>query len=98
MTNPTTPTPPTSAAAKLRKRDTMQQIRNEIQHTLLLHAPERWTDERLDEVEQIVMGATRRRLGDLSLRQLFASGTTGQQIWVAVSHTKELTGVRRFDE
>jgi len=94
MTNPTTPTPPTAAAVNLRKSDIMQQVRNEVQHTLLLHAPELWTDERLDEVEAIVMGATRRRLGELSLQQLFASWTTGQQIWVAVSHTTELTGKR----
>ncbi len=38
-----------------RSADILQQVSNEVQETLLHHAPDQWTDEELDEIEQQVL-------------------------------------------
>jgi hypothetical protein len=67
----------------------MSRVRYEVLRTLLMHAPLRWPDERLEAVEAKVMLDTRNRLDGLTPEEISTS-TPGQEIWIAVSDTKDL--------
>jgi hypothetical protein len=73
-----------------------QLVRNEVQRTLLIRAPERWPDERLDEIEWEVMRDTRERLDGLTDEELSSKATLGRETWIAVSDTKDLIFKRRM--
>jgi hypothetical protein len=66
----------------------LSRVRYEVLHTLLMHAPDRWPDERLDAVEAKVMLDTRNRLDGFAPEEVLES-TLEQQIWIAVSQTKD---------
>lgn len=50
--------------------DIIQQVRNGIQDTLLLHAPDEWQDEGCDAVEHQALDSTRRVLAQFNIMQL----------------------------
>jgi hypothetical protein len=67
-----------------------QMVKNEVQRTLLLHAPERMPDERLDEIEEEVVRLTKERLERLSIENLSSPKRLGMEIWIAEGDTKDL--------
>lgn len=69
--------------------DIFHQVRNEVQETLLHHAPDAWADEGLDEIEQQVLEHTH-RLIDLKPRW-----AAQKHIAWAVVETKRLIHERR---
>jgi hypothetical protein len=70
--------------------DIIQQVRNEVQETLLLHAPDLWADERLDVIEQKVLDNTRIVLASLSIDGLRSPGALQNRIVHALTETKRL--------
>ena len=69
--------------------DIVQQIRNEVQETLLLHAPAKWTDERSG------CGKKRSRpqpsrLAALSTAELQSAGALQRHISQAIAETKRV--------
>src|SRR5438105_890077 len=72
-----------------RNIDVVAQVRNEIQDTLLHHAPDDWPEKTLDEIEQLVLDHTH-RLIDFKPRW-----ATEKHIAWAVGETKRLIHERR---
>jgi hypothetical protein len=70
--------------------DILSQVRNEVQETLLLHAPLRWPDERLEVIEDEVLDRTKMVLAGLITNQLRSPGALRTQIAQAVADTKRL--------
>jgi len=70
--------------------DIVQQVENEIQEALLLHAPTTWADERLDAIEEEVLDHTRLVLDALSTDELQSAGALIAHIAQAVADTKRL--------
>jgi hypothetical protein len=67
----------------------VQQVQNEVQETLLLHAPLTWTDERLDRIEQQVLDHTRLLMETLNTNEL-RSADFRTEVAKAVAETKRL--------
>jgi hypothetical protein len=73
--------------------DLMQQVRNEVQDTILFHAPQNWSDERCEDVENTVMNETRTVVSALSTQELRSSTALQHNINTAVAETmKRLQG------
>ena len=70
--------------------DIVQQIQNDVQEALLLHAPTTWSDERLDHIEQQVLDHTRLVLDALSTVELQSEGALRTHIGQAVADTKRI--------
>jgi hypothetical protein len=70
--------------------DIVQQVRNEIQEVLLLHAPPTWPDDRLDDIEKQVLDHTRLVLDALSANELQSAGALQSHIVQAVAEVKRL--------
>lgn len=68
----------------------MQKVRNEIQHALLLFAPDRMPDERLEQIEEQVMHDARMRLGSLTDDEISSAPVRNHHIWIAEAETKNL--------
>jgi hypothetical protein len=75
--------------------DILNQVRNEIDDALLLHAPTRWPDERLDEIEQQVLDHTGLVLATLSTTELQSQGALQNHIVLAVAETKRMIRMGR---
>jgi hypothetical protein len=71
----------------------LQQVQNEIDEVLLLHAPKTWSDERLDDIERQVLGHTSRILAGLSTNELRSPDVLQTHIDQATMETK-----RRVEE
>jgi hypothetical protein len=69
--------------------DIIQQVSNEIE-TVLLHAPDQWTDEELENVEKTVLDHTRVVLDAVSSSELQSQGALDRHIEQAVAETKRL--------
>ena len=87
--NETLPTEPCEEDSTL-EDDILQQVGNEIQETLLLHAPENWSDERLEAIEEEVVQNTRAALDTLSTEELQSPGVLRLHIAQAVADAKKL--------
>jgi hypothetical protein len=72
------------------KTDIMEQVRNEVQDTLLHHAPDHWQEKELDLIETAVLDHTRLVLDALSISELQWPGALDQHIEQAVAETKRL--------
>jgi len=73
--------------------DILQQVKNEVQETLLLHAPTTWPDERLDLIEQQVMDRTRLTLDTLNIDEIQSADAFQFVMTKAVAKTKHLIRV-----
>ncbi|MGJ5818791.1 hypothetical protein [Paludibaculum fermentans] len=77
--------------------DVLQQVGNQVQATLLLHAPATWSDDRLDGIELQVLERTRLALDKLSDDDIQSASALQLQIAKAVAETERLVsagGVR----
>jgi hypothetical protein len=74
--------------------DIVQQIRNEVDDTLLIHAPDEWPDEELDDIEAKVLDQTRVALEALSAKEIQSPGTLDRHIAQAVTEAKRLIDAR----
>ena len=70
--------------------DIVQQIRNEVQETLLLHDPAKWTDEKDEAVEKSVLDHSRLVLAALSTAELQSAGALQRHISQAIAETKRV--------
>jgi hypothetical protein len=70
--------------------DVLQQVQNEIDDALLLHAPDDWTDEQLGQIETIVLDHTRSLLHDLSIDELRTEVVLKKHIDGAFAETMKL--------
>ena len=77
--------------------DILHQVRNEVQEALLLHAPLKWPDERLEVIEEKVLDHTKMVLAGLSTNQLRSPGALRTHIRQAVAQTKRLIRNRRAE-
>ena len=70
--------------------DILQQVQNEIEEVLLLHAPTTWADERLEAIEQKVLDHTRLVMEALSTNELRSPGALRTHIAQAVADAKRI--------
>jgi hypothetical protein len=70
--------------------DIVQQIQNEIQEAILLHAPESWSDEKCAAVEESALDNTRVILDALSTKELQSAGALRSHIAQAIADTKRM--------
>jgi hypothetical protein len=78
--------------------DIIQQLREEVQETILHHAPQSWSLESREAVEESVLADTRMILDALSTSELQSAGALRMHIGRARSEAKRLVhqgGVRR---
>jgi hypothetical protein len=66
----------------------IQQIQNEVQETLLHHAPAHWRDQQLDRIEAEILGDSRSALASLSAQELVSPDTLKRYVELAVAETK----------
>jgi hypothetical protein len=76
--------------------DITQQVRNEIEDTLLMHAPDHWQEEELDRIEENVLSHTRQVVDALSTSELQSAGALDRHIEQAVAETKRLIHERKL--
>ena len=70
--------------------DILQQVRNEVQQTLLLDAPESWADEQLDQIEKQVLEDTRFSLAAVTTDELQSGSALRIHTTRAVAETLSL--------
>jgi Arc/MetJ-type ribon-helix-helix transcriptional regulator len=70
--------------------DIEQQICNDVEETLLQHAPDEWPDEQLDEIKDQVLQDSRLVLTALSTNELESSGALRAHIAAALAQTRQL--------
>ena len=68
--------------------DLLQQVANEVQETILRHAPPTWSTERCEEVEEKVMSHTRAVISTLATDELRSSAALHHHIECAVEETR----------
>lgn len=70
--------------------DIVQQVQNEIQEAILHHAPESWTPENRDAVQETILDHTRLVLDALRTNELQSAGALRSHIAQAIADTKRL--------
>jgi hypothetical protein len=78
--------------------DILEQVKTEIQETILHDAPESWSKEHRDAISENVLDHTRLVLDALSSTELQSEGALRSHIAQAIAETKRLIhrgGVRR---
>jgi hypothetical protein len=75
--------------------DIVQQVQNEVDDTLLMHAPTTWSDERLDGIEKQVLDHTQLVLDALSTSELQSQGALKTHIVHAIAETKRMIWMGR---
>jgi hypothetical protein len=76
----------------------MEQVRYQVQEAIFLTAPESWSRETREAVEETVLAETRMILDALSATELQSAGALQSHISRAIAETKRLVhvgGVRR---
>lgn len=87
----------TSVSRSEFESDILQQVRCEVQETILLTAPKSWSREKCEAVEQSVLAETQMILDALSSTELQSAGALRMHIGRAIAETKRLVhqgGVR----
>lgn len=77
------------------KSDFLEQVQNEVQEALLLNAPETWSDENLEEIEEQVLARTRLAIESLGPSHLWSHSVLAEQVDQAIVETKRLMRLRR---
>jgi hypothetical protein len=78
--------------------DIIEQLQNEIQEIILHHAPESWSQEHREAIEESILDHSRMVLGALSSNELQSESALQRHIAQAIAGTKSLIhrgGVRR---
>jgi hypothetical protein len=70
--------------------DVLQQVRNYVQETILLHAPPMWSNEQCEEVEENIMAHTKAIVSALTTQELNSTTALQRHIDEAVAETKRL--------
>jgi arabinogalactan endo-1,4-beta-galactosidase len=70
--------------------DIIDQVRNEIEDALLQNAPNSWSDERCEAVEEHVLDHTRLVLAALSTKEIQSAGALQAHIVQAIAETKRI--------
>jgi hypothetical protein len=88
--NQSEPVETTSASRNEFESDILQQVRSEVQEAILLSAPESWSQERHDAVEEAVLADTRMILDALSATELQSASALQIHIGRAIAEAKRL--------
>jgi hypothetical protein len=78
------------SARKVLESDILQQVRNAIGDTLLLHAPESWADSRLNQIEKLVLKSAKANLTASTDDELRSNKALEGAITQAVAKTRSL--------
>ena len=70
--------------------DILQQVGHEVQEALLMYAPEQWTDEDLDAIEEKVTKHTRLVMAALTTDEIQSAGALRRHIANAIADAKKL--------
>lgn len=70
--------------------DILDQVRNAIGDTLLLHAPESWADSRLNQIEKLVLKSAKTNLTASTDDELRSNTALERAITLAVGETRSL--------
>jgi predicted NAD/FAD-dependent oxidoreductase len=70
--------------------DVLQQVRNYVQETILLHARPEWSDEKCENVEDDVLRHTKVAVSALATQELSSTPALQRHIDEAVAETKRL--------
>jgi hypothetical protein len=70
--------------------DILQQVQNEIEETLSQHAPQSWSEEQFEDVQEDVLDHTRMVLDALSMTELQSAGALRTHVAQAIAETKRL--------
>ncbi len=81
---------PEAASRSEIEADIVQQVREEVQEAILLHAPKSWKQERREAVEESVLAESRMILDALSTKELVSTGALLSHIGRAIDETKRL--------
>ena len=76
----------------------VEQLKNEVQEIIIHHAPESWSQEHRDAIEENILDHTRMVLSALSANELRSESALQRHIAQAIAETKRLIhkgGVRR---
>jgi hypothetical protein len=68
----------------------IQQVREEVQEAILLHAPQSWKQDRREAVEENVLAESRMILDALSTNELGSTGALRSHIGRAIDEAKRL--------
>lgn len=80
----------TASIRETAEADIIQQVTNEVQDTIRLWAPEDWSSEQCDEVEETVLAHTRTVVSALSTNELRSSAALYMHVYSAVAATINL--------
>jgi len=75
--------------------DVVQQVRNEVQETILLHSPGNWSNEQCEKIEESIMAHTKNVVSALATSELMSADALKDQIETAVAKTKLLICERK---
>lgn len=81
---------PEAASRSEIESDVLQQVRDEVQEAILLHAPQSWKQKRREAVEESVLAETQMILDALSTKELGSMGALRSHIGRAIDETKRL--------
>lgn len=81
---------PEAASRHEIESEIIQQVREEVQQAILLHAPQSWKQDRREAVEESVLAETRVILDALSTNELGSTGALRTHIGRAIAETKRL--------
>jgi hypothetical protein len=70
--------------------DILEQVGNEIQEAILLHAPESWSQEKRDAIEESVLAETQMILDALSTTELQSDAALQRHIGRVIAETRRL--------
>jgi hypothetical protein len=96
--NQSNPTETTLVGRNEFESDILQQVRHEVQEVILSNAPESWSREKREAVEETVLADTRMILDALSTTELQSVGALRTHNSRVIAETKRLIqqgGVRR---
>jgi hypothetical protein len=74
----------------MRKKLMLQKVKNEVQRTLLIHAPERWHDEDLDRVEAKVIASAAGWIAELTPDEISSERAVSHLMDLATAETMDL--------
>jgi hypothetical protein len=85
----------TQAERESFEADVVQQVRSEVQETILIHAPATWSDQQCEEIEENIMAHTKNVVSGLPTSELMSADALQHVIETAVAKTKLLICERK---
>jgi len=81
---------PEAASRSEIESEILQQVREEVQEAILLHAPQSWTQAKREAVEESVLAESRLVIEALSTNELGSTSALRSHIGRAIDETKRL--------